>query len=50
MKAKRDKTDEMRIKASKFDEIMRRALGTPPLQEEKPKAAAKKAKKAAPKK
>jgi len=35
------------MKASKFDEIMRRALGRPPLQERKPKAAKKAKKKAA---
>lgn len=38
---RKSKTDEYRMKASEFDAIMRRALGTPPLQETKPKAAKK---------
>jgi hypothetical protein len=44
------KTDEYRMKASEFEEIMRRALGAPPLQEQKPKATRKTRKKAAAKK
>lgn len=48
MKGKQ-KTDEFRMKASKFDTMMRRALGAPPLQEKR-KAAKKTKKKAAPKK
>lgn len=44
------KTDEYRMKASEFDAMMRRALGAPPLQERKPKAAKKTRKKVAPKK
>ncbi|MCI0560184.1 MAG: hypothetical protein MN733_16980 [Nitrososphaera sp.] len=44
------KPDEYRMKAPEFDAMVRRALGAPPLQEQKPKAVKKTKKKATPKK
>jgi len=47
---RKPKTEEYRMKASKFDEMMRRALATAPLQEPKPKAAKKTRKTSGPEK